>query len=299
MHDSSLCDFIEARWGKEDVTKIDHVRMGGDNNDKGSRYEALFAAFLIAKHETGGYGHEVSVSAQEEAWVDDICVRISDQRKINYQAKNSAGNAASWTPELSERFSKQQVIDTEYHDFNEAEQVLLVSCKSKFQKNMEKIPNDMTVFASCEFFPFVDPATHILFEHSPTIEAISDLCAEPNLDEMQTALLAIMAQWANQPAATPIGVSELLAEAKRHARPNVFKEVGGKEPPQWLLDITDRFPSASIKMQSGDFMVSLKGLTVRLPGSLALEKVPDEIRDVCDEQELVELLFWLSSKANL
>lgn len=299
MPDSSLCDFIEARWGEGDVTRIENVRKGGDNNDKGGRYEALFAAYLIAKHASEGRGHEVRVSAQELAWVDDVCIRVNDQQKINYQAKNSAGDASSWNQEMSERFAKQQTIDTSYHLFNQAEQVLLVSCKDKSLKNKDKIPESMIGFASCEFYPFVDPATHILFDHGPTIEVFSSLCGEPSLDDMQTAMKAIMAQWANQPAATPVRVSDLIEEAKKDARPNVFKELGGPEPPAWLREVINPFPSASIKVQSGDLIVSLKGLTVRLPGSLAEGGAPDHIGEISGEQELVELLFGLSSQAQL
>lgn len=78
------------------------------------------------------------MSAQELAWVDDVCVRIGGKRKINYQAKNSAGDAANWDPEISARFAKQQVIDTDHHRFDEAQQVLLVSCENKHLKNKEK-----------------------------------------------------------------------------------------------------------------------------------------------------------------
>lgn len=157
----------------------------------------------------------------------------------------------------------------------------------------------MADFASCEFYPFAEPATHILFYHQPTIQVFSGLCAEPSLDDMQTAMKAIMAQWANQPAATPIGVCDLIQAAKEEARPNVFKELDEPEKPGWLVDLIAPFPSASIKVQSGDFMVSIKGLTVRLPGALAEGDAPEYDGEVGGEQELIALLFWLSSQAQL
>lgn len=274
------------------------MRRGGDNNDKGSRYEALYAAYLIAKYEAEGLGQETSISAQEEAWVDDLCVRAGDQRKINYQAKNSDGDAASWDAEMEERFGKQQVIDIDYHRVADAKQVLLVSCEDKCLKNQEKIPEEMTGFASCEFYPFVDQPTQILLSHDPTYQAVAGICEGPNLDDMSAAFVVIMGLWADQPSGSPIGVSDLINQAKRITKPNVFKEIAQPEPPQWLLDIIAPFPFASIKVQSGDFMVGIRGLSVRLPGSLAHEPAPD-VQAVSGELELVELLFRLSSHAQL
>lgn len=296
---SPLKAFIKEKWGDEDVTRIAAVKTGGDNNDKGGKYEAQFAVYLVAKHAAEGRGSNVRVSAQELAWVDDLCVRIGSQQKINYQAKNSFGNAADWGPDMAERFAKQQVIDADYHGVDKAAQILLVSSEDKHLKNIQKIPDNMAGYAACEFYPFTDPATHILFDHQPTIEAFAELCAEPNLDDMQAAMKAIMAEWANQPADTPVTVSELIKAAKKDIRPSVFKELDGPVPPKWLLDIVAPFTSASIRVQSGDFEVAFKGVSVRLPGSLAAGGPPDTVGKVSGEQELVALLFRLSSHANL
>lgn len=296
---NTLKAFIKEKWGDEDVARIARVRTGGNNNDKGAKYEDRFAVYLIARHAAEGGGSDVRVSAQELAWVDDLCVRIGSQQKINYQAKHSSTNAADWGSDMAERFAKQQVIDVDYHGIDKATQILLVSSEDTHLKNIKKIPGNMAGYAACEFYPFADPATHILFDHGPTFNAFADLCAEPNLDDMQTAMKAIMAEWANRPAATPVAVSDLVEAAKRDARPSVFKELDGPEPPEWLYNIVAPFTSASIKVQSGGFVVTFQGLSVRLPGSLAGGAPPDVAEKVNGEWELVELLFKLSSHANL
>lgn len=298
--EDDLKAFVRETWGDEDAAQMANIRTGGNNNDKGSRYETQFAVYLVAKHAAEGRGSDARLSTQEFALVDDICVRIGSRQKINYQAKNSSGNAADWEPNLADRFAKQQVIDADYHGVDKAAQVLLVSSQDKQTKNMEKIPGEMASYAACEFYPFVDPATHVLFTHRPSNEAFAALCAEPSLDDMQTAMKAIMAEWANQPAATPVRVSDLIEAAKKDIRPSVFKELYGPEPPGWLCDIIAPFTSASIGVQSGDFVVMFKGLTVRLPGSLAEGGPPDVVTNkVRGEQELVALLFELASRAIL
>ncbi|GAB2788271.1 hypothetical protein GCM10027040_13090 [Halomonas shantousis] len=313
MANTGVLSFVEDTWGAEDVRRIKNVRQGGDNNDKGGRYEASFAAYLIAKYESAGVGNQTLISAQEVAWVDDLCVRTADQRKINYQAKNSSGDSADWTADIQERFEKQKTIDESYHGAVSSRQVLLVSDEVKHSKNKEKIPDEMVDFATCEFYPYFERPTHALLEHDPTFDAVAALCEDPMLDNMEIALKSIMGQWANHPGAEPVLVGDLIADAKSEIKPNIFKTLdteatGSKlglaaamEPLEWLSELISPFPSASMKVQSSGFRVNVRTnageASILLPQDIPTEgSLPSKVGS---EQELVALLFKLASQARL
>lgn len=293
--------FVEATWGPKAVAKLDRIRRGGDSNEKGNRYETHFATYLFAKYKSEGMGGMVRISSQEYAWVDDLCVRIENEAKVNYQAKNSSGAAAAWDDEIEERFERQQTMDLGHHQAGQARQVLLVSCENRCSSNNRKIPGQMLSYASCEFFPFHDPAVHLLIGHSPVAEAFAEICGNRDFADMDVAFRALRSQWIDVPSGSPMLVDELIEKAKQETRPNVFKELDGPQPPDWLEEIIEPFADAAISAQSGGFVVRVRNTTVRLPGSIATKSKVEAIGEleVSGELQLIELLFRLSSESHL
>lgn len=183
----------------------------------------------------------------------------------------------------------------------------MVSCERRCDSNKAQIPESMRGFSSSEYFPYHETPAAQLQQHAPTRDAFSALCEDkidgshPPMDNLLTAFQVVMAQWASEPPGHPVSVEELIDKAKTHARPNVFKSLRKVEAPRWLLDLVKRFPSASIRVQSTNLVVSIEGLQVTLPGSLegVTEEEVDRYENVQGEAEFVQALFELSTRLGL
>ena len=301
MTNPRLRDFARERWGEDSVNQLKNIQRGGNNNAKGNKYELTYLAFLLAKYGMEENPSTTYLSSQEEGYVDDISIRIDGHRKINYQAKNSSGAAADWTELLAEKFSRQQEIDIEYHGFGNPEQVLLVSCDQKSKKNSRKIEESELDFASCQFYPYAERSADLLLAHVETRAVFKRLCDRDWLDRQSDAMTILLGVIQDHDISVPIALSTLLAKAKEISKPNIFNGLEATPAKEvtldWLKELIERFPSATINVQSGGYLVTLGGMEVSLPDTLGAEDRPSEPVD--DELRLIELLFALSSKADL
>lgn len=296
-----LKDFARGKWGDDAANQLARIQTGGNNNAKGNKYELTYLAFLLAKHGMEEDPTTTYLSSQEEGYVDDISIRINERRKINYQAKNSSGSVADWTESLAEKFAKQQQIDIEFHGFDNPEQVLLVSCDKKSEKNSKKIKESELDFASCQFYPYVESSLELLLTHDETRAVFERICNRDLLDVQSNAIAILFGVLQDQDISNPIALSTLLTKAKEISKPNIFngleENLTGEVTLDWLKELIERFPSAKINVQSGGYLVTLGGMEVYLPDTLGAEDGPSEPVD--DELQLIELLFALSSKADL
>ncbi|TVU67217.1 hypothetical protein [Cobetia crustatorum] len=296
-----LVDFARERWGEDVVKQLKNINTGGKNNAKGNKYELTYLVFLLAKYGAEESSTTTFLSSQEEGYVDDITLRIGASRKINYQAKNSSGAAADWTDSMEERFTKQQEIDIEYHGFENPEQVLLVSCDDKREKNSQKIEESTLDYASCQFYPYGEQPLELLLTHQETRRAFKRICDADFLDVQSNAMTILLGVLQAKDISKPVAVSTLMTEAKMASKPNIFnglsEEVAAEVSIDWLRELIEHFPYATINVQSGGYLVSLRGMGVFLPDTLGAEDGPSEPVD--DELKLLEFLFALSSKADL
>lgn len=301
MIDPQLTVFTRDRWGEASASQLVSIRRGGQNNAKGNKYELTYLAFLLAKHGMEESAPTTYLSSQEVGYVDDITIRIGRYRKINYQAKNSSGAAADWTESMKERFAKQQVIDSEFHGFGNPEQVLLVSCNEKSEENSRKIEESGLDFASCQFYPYAETSLELLLTHTETRTVFKNICDRDLLDVQSNAMAILFGVIQDHDISNPVALSILLTKAKSISKPNIFnglEETTKNEVSlDWLKELIESFPSATIKVQSGGYLVALGGIEVSLPDTLGAEDKPSEPVD--DELQLLELLFALSSKADL
>jgi hypothetical protein len=284
-----IYEYVENKWGSSAEKNLHNIRQGGDNNEKGSEYEKSYAVYKfcsIAAHNINLDDHVIS--AQDVAFVDDLCVRVgSNELKTNYQAKNSSGAAADFTSEMCERFIKQSIIDKEHFGFENSKQVLLVSCEIKAVENRISIPKEREF--ECEYFPYFVGSTALILGFENLRRSLTIICRSENPSLFDSAYRILLGVWSSEQAA--ISVADLFRKARGICRPNLF---AGLEPeatvPDWLKGLCDRFPKVSVRVESGRYVVGCSGLDVSL-GADVVAPTPEELADVSTLGQLIDFLI--------
>jgi hypothetical protein len=201
-----LMEFIKNRFGADVAENLQHIRTGGDNNQKGGLYEDFFAVSricAIAAQER--QLEQYQIAAQEFAFVDDLCIKDhSRNTKTNYQAKNSSGKAADWTQQVEERFRFQLCIDKEFFNFQESFQVLLVSSNEKAVANQDKIPESARGIFRSEFFPCASSSTKLIIDHKDVRKNLELICASTDLSTIDSAFRIVLGVWRSGQSPTTI-----------------------------------------------------------------------------------------------
>ncbi len=272
--------YVKESFGTEQAERLARIGIGGANNKKGSEYENFYAATKICCLGATLPSADLQnyhISTQEIAFVDDLCVRnTAVPEKINYQAKNSEGGAASWTDDMALRFKMQRQIDTEHHRVKASTQVLLVSSPTKAAANDEKIPLEMKSFSTSEHFPYMTSATQLVMGYAPLREALCRLCGAASLSNAEAAFKLVLGEWCGENAEGRT-VADVLSKAKANSHPDLFanfaidvvptaevpmeREQAIEEPPSWLSDLLAAFKMGPIAVECGAFIVSYNGMS--------------------------------------
>ena len=267
----TVADFVEKNLGADLRKKLERIGTGGTSNEKGNKYESFFAVAKIcsavATSLSSSNFDNYTVSAQEPAFVDDICYKVHNLKaKTNYQAKNSSGPAASWTKDIEERCTYQKGIDLNYHGVNTSKNVLLVSSRAKRQKNIKKIPQNMRTYCFCEHFPYLESSVELILAHKPLRNDLESICAETNLQTLDTAFKIIHSIWATSSSKAKRTVGDIVGEAKKISRPNIFHAlIPEREVPSWLMEKCATFHGCLASVESGVVYVRYNGLEISMP----------------------------------
>jgi len=258
--------YVKEKYGDDAAKNLKRIRTGGDNNQKGATFEIFYAVSKtcsIAAHESAL--NDFIISAQEEAFVDDLCIRqISTSKKINYQAKNSSGAAANWNDALEKRFEWQREIDIEHHKFKSSHQVLLVSCAEKASNNSIRIPLSHIDYCSSEYFPYADNSVSTIRASSELRADLEKLCDSTDLSTIDSAFRLVLSAWMSKD--TPRSIEDIIGTAKHDAKPDIFADFIEERPkiPGWLLEKCGAFQGMDVRVESGRFVVSYSGLDVSI-----------------------------------
>lgn len=264
----TVADFVEKNLGADLRKKLERIGTGGASNEKGSKYESFFAVAKIcsavALSLKSSNFDNYSVSTQEAAFVDDICFKVHDlMEKNNYQAKNSAGSPSSWTKDIENRCAYQKEIDLDYHGVKTSKNVLLVSSRSKCKNNIKKIPVSMRSFCFCEHFPYLESSLELILAHKPLRMDLETICAEIKLSTLDTAFKIIHSAWATHGSGEKRTVGDIVGEAKRISRPNIFHGlIPVRQVPDWLMEKCATFHGCYASVQSGIVYVRYNGLEI-------------------------------------
>lgn len=264
----SVADFVEDSFGSNSRKKLENIRTGGSNNEKGNKYESYFAVAKICSAISNSLAHKnfdnYSVSAQEEAFIDDLCYKVHDlNEKTNYQAKNSSGSAAAWTKEIADRCQYQREIDLIYHGATSSKNVLLVSSKARYKKNLKKIPQEMRTYCFCEHFPYIENSSSLIAAYKPLRDDLTTICANSNLQTLDTAFKILLSVWATSSHKAHRTVGDIVGEAKRMSHPNLFCALlPEREVPNWLMEKCATFNDCYASVESGIVCVNYNGLKI-------------------------------------
>ncbi len=267
----SVADFVENTLGPDLRKKLDRIGTGGASNEKGNKYESFFAVAKICSSvalsiENSNFDN-FTVSSQEIAFVDDICYKVHDlNEKTNYQAKNSAGRAGSWTKDIEERCDYQKKIDQDYHCVKTSKNVLLVSSRAKRQRNIKKIPLAMRSYCFCEYFPYLESSVELILAHKPLRKDLEAICADKNLQTLDTAFKIIHSAWTTTSSKAKRTVGDIVGEAKKMSHPDIFHAlVPERQVPGWLMGKCTSFKDCYASVESGIVYVRYNGLEILVP----------------------------------
>lgn len=287
-----VSDYVQANFGEAEAKRLDKIRQGGDNNQKGGTYENHYAVYRvcsIAANDPNGDLQRYVISSQDLAFVDDLSIK-EPNLKTNYQAKNSATNAADWTADTSKRFEMQSAIDRDIYGYPDNKQILLVSCPEKARNNEKKVPEPMKGYAGAEHFPYCQTPSQLIQTYQPVKDVMEGVCAEASISTLDAAFKLVQAAWVGSNG-KELSVHDLFTEAKRLSKPNIFK-IGEAEAslPAWLEKLCTSFAGCAIRVESGNFKISYKGLDVRCDAQLLQEEPEDEI--LATIASPIDLIKW-------
>jgi hypothetical protein len=276
-----LHKFVEENFGQANLKLLQSMRRGGDNNSKGAVFEEFFAVTSIlrvaANEDNLG---DFEISAQEWAFVDDLMIcQLSTKDKKNYQLKNSNGSAANWNDTISERFTLQHELDVNFHEMSQSKQYLIVSCPDKAAENHARIPQQLRTKAECKYFPYKTNCYELITEAPELRVYLSKICQSNDLHVLDIAFKLVLSVWSGNNKAQI--VSEIIAEAEKIAKPNVFKRVDSSAP-DWLNNKVNSFQKMAIHVEFAHFVVSYNGFEVKLgetfkaPNAATLNKLSTE-----------------------
>lgn len=240
----TIMDFVNNTYGKDVLSNLKNIHQGGTNNQKGRDYEnyyQLYRVFQTAANDDYDCKKHV-IETQQIGFVDDIChIDYENQIKYNYQAKDSSGVAADWTDNISERFRKQRAIDASCFGVDITKNYLLVSDESKVNKNIDKIPPDLKLHDTCEYFE-AHLNTLSLIEKtdiSTYIEKLTGRSSQTTTDYACSLVLGIL-QSGNYNT-----IDDVFSRAESEARPNPFikfrKPIVTHSIPDWVIQILTNY----------------------------------------------------------
>ncbi|ELY2854878.1 hypothetical protein SMC92_001904 [Cronobacter dublinensis] len=294
----NVYEFVCSNFGQDEGTRLKHIGTGGNNNFKGSEYEATLAAIKIcqaASEHRNDNLDEILISAQEESFVDDLCVINKLTRvKTNFQAKNSDGSAASWTDEMQSRFSMQKKIDEELHGYSDNQQILVVSSVDKHNQNTTKIPAESRGFFFSEYIPY-EYNRFDLFREYPDLRTALHRISEKNThSDLDYVYSLVISAWANSRKKSSQTIGDLIGAAKALGRPNwIVVGDSDRSIPAWLNNACATFPGFDIHVESGRFIVVLDS-----GFSIDVGKDPIKPHDIEAIQTADELVVSLMSLIN-
>lgn len=288
-----ICDYVSQTFGSDARKKMLNIRTGGDNNDKGNKYEQFFSVDYIINilAMAPDDASDITVASQEMGFVDDFIVRNKKHsQKDNYQAKNSSGQTADWSDEMQGRFEMQQNIDINFHGYNDATQTLLVSSEEKHATNSAKLEALGIKTFQSKFFPYAPSSSQLISISPQTRDGLEKICGKKSLSILDHGFRVMLGAWSSLSGETT--VEDIFQTAREMSNPNIFVKAHF-EPPDWLIEKVHSFNNINIEVESTNFSVQCNGLEVNIYSELP-EPSRSELSEITNEFDFVVFLLALT-----
>lgn len=288
-----VIDFVHQNFGQKSSNNLKNISKGGNNNQKGRDYEnqfLLYKTFEIANKYSHSCANQM-IGSQVIGFVDDIChIDYEVSIKYNFQAKNSSGDAAKWTDDISDRFRKQRSIDANIFKVNITENCLLVSSKIHASENQEKIPTDLKSNDKCEYFEF-HPNIYDLVHNTDLYQYIAKLIERPSSSECDYA--AILINGVLQ-AGKHRTIEDIFKQAESDANPNPFIKfrTHTAKLPNWVQQILTKYSHYVVYSLNYDKLIlDINGMKVTCSIQFLREVPESVIKRTTGIEELVSLML--------
>lgn len=206
-------DKIKEKFGEYAYKYLKNKSMGGKSNQKGGLYEGLFAVYQIALAYpiVKQQAHEIFIETQvDNTFVDDLVVEYRTQNHVkHFQLKNRDSNLAwnSGNHPLKQDFLWQYEFNTDLLG-KDSKMVLVLSSEINFRNTNKKIPEEIKSFTQVCWFRSAKDLRELLSIQPDFKDAISNVCAKPDSDKLETAACEILAIWLCQSG--KVSVSEIM-----------------------------------------------------------------------------------------
>ena len=232
-------------------------QIGGNSNQKGSRYEDFFSVMQLAQLfqllTNDDDKDDIEIYAQAEAFVDDLLIKFKKHNiQHHFQLKNTPTvNWGKGLKSISDDFYKQKVLNDNL-GIDITRTVLVCSDKEKAARLQKNIPTNIADFADIIFFPEVDTINHLILIDDQFKMLIGQICFSNDIDKLEALAKLILGHWVDKKT-TLSSVNKLLSTLE-NAFPNYLARLNVTEN---LLPEVERIFSTithfSFKIEKGYF----------------------------------------------
>ena len=247
---------VESLFGSDVEKYFINKQIGGNSNQKGSRYEDFFSVMQLAQLFqllTNDDKDDIEIYAQAEAFVDDLLVKFQKHNaQHHFQLKTSP--TVSWgtgLKSISDDFYKQKVLNDSL-GVDKTRAVLVCSDKEKAARLQKNTPDNIADFTDIIFFPEANTINHLILIDDEFKTLIGQICFSNDIDKLEALAMLILGHWINKKT-TLTSVNELLSTLE-NAFPNYLARLNVTEN---LLPEVERIFSTitnfSFKIEKGYF----------------------------------------------
>lgn len=215
----ALDEQIEKLFGSDVLEYFKNKQTGGENNQKGGRYENLFAVMKLAKLFYLLFDNtqqDIEIHPQAPAFVDDlVIVAKSDSKQHHFQFKDK--KTVYWgkcSKSLKDDFHKQKLLNDSV-GIEQTRTDLVCSDETQVKNLKKKIPSIIADFSDVMFFPKVQTVNQLLFLHEEFRSCIKAICFSDESDKLEALAKIILGHWCDKQT-TVCSVKALLAELRNY-----------------------------------------------------------------------------------
>lgn len=191
--------YVDSNLGKGALNDLRNQSRGGNNNSKGNRLEQRFATYKIAQIFGDNPDHDVEISSQDTAFVDDlITIDRTTGYKKSYQLKDSKSVYWNGKKGIKQYFKRQYRIDRDHHGIDDTKLELVIADKGTYERRNKDIPHDIQAYTNCTHFPNPESVNELLLTCNDYRIAIGKLSPWPNeTDKLEHVAQLLIGAWAS------------------------------------------------------------------------------------------------------
>lgn len=305
----ALDEQIETLFGSDVLEYFKNKQTGGENNQKGGRYEDFFVVMQLAKLFYLLFDNtrqDIDIHTQAPAFVDDlVIVAESGSSQHHFQLKDKI--KVSWgsgSKSISDDFHKQKLLNDDV-GIEQTRIDLVWSDEIRVSKLKKKIPSIIADFSDVIFFPKVQTVNQLLLLHEEFRNCIKAICFSDESDKLEALAVIILGHWRDKQT-TVYSVKALLTELRNYFPNHLAKIDVAMELLPEVQAILSKITYFAYYLEKGYFSWSYKdgldsGVLLYPVDSQAFNNFQQAImkQKPSDFSELEGLLLWTDNSQTM